>query len=128
MNYRQKIETRTAILLEKARAKYPEFKCKAIITRIANCCIDNPHAVAEATWWNYTILYNQKFFKVDFDIILSEVVPHEIAHIVAYQVYGTDIGMHGREWRNIARFLGNSGSIKQAACIHEKDDRAFMIY
>lgn len=42
------------------------------------------------------------------DDTLNETVPHELAHIVAYEVHGK-VHAHGPEWQRIARHLGASG-------------------
>lgn len=34
---------------------------------------------------------------------LAEVVPHEVAHLVAYTVYGQRIKPHGLEWQSVMR-------------------------
>jgi len=37
---------------------------------------------------------------------INQVVPHEFAHLVAYQVHGHRIRPHGSEWRSIVVTLG----------------------
>lgn len=32
---------------------------------------------------------------------LSSVVPHEVAHIVVYQIYGNSVKPHGKEWQAV---------------------------
>ena len=40
---------------------------------------------------------------VDF---LKRTVPHEVAHMVAYQVFGTAIRPHGKEWKSVMAVFG----------------------
>jgi len=37
---------------------------------------------------------------------LAQTVPHEVAHLVAYQVFGRAIRPHGREWRSVMELFG----------------------
>lgn len=38
---------------------------------------------------------------------IATVVPHEVAHIVVYQVYGRNVKPHGQEWRAVMEHLFN---------------------
>ena len=40
------------------------------------------------------------------DQIVEHTTAHEIAHIVAYAVFGERIGPHGREWQSVMRLFG----------------------
>ena len=37
---------------------------------------------------------------------LADTIPHELAHLVAHQVYGRAIKPHGKEWQSVMRSLG----------------------
>lgn len=36
----------------------------------------------------------------------SEVIPHEVAHLLAYRMYGSEIAPHGEEWQGVMRAFG----------------------
>lgn len=36
----------------------------------------------------------------------SEVIPHELAHLLAYRMYGAEIAPHGEEWQAVMRAYG----------------------
>lgn len=44
------------------------------------------------------LLQNQQHF-------LKHTVPHEVAHLVAYQLFGLNIRPHGKEWQHIMRMV-----------------------
>ncbi|ADZ91408.1 SprT family zinc-dependent metalloprotease [Marinomonas mediterranea] len=39
------------------------------------------------------------------DEFIESVIPHEVAHIVVYQIYGSEVSPHGREWKAIMERL-----------------------
>jgi len=45
--------------------------------------------------FNY-FMYQQNPFE-----FISTVVPHEVAHIVVFQIYGSTVKPHGKEWRAV---------------------------
>ncbi len=47
--------------------------------------------------------FNYKMLSEHSERFLAEVVPHEVAHLVAYSDYGTGIRPHGLEWKQIMR-------------------------
>lgn len=40
---------------------------------------------------------------------ISETIPHEVAHTVAFQLYGRNIQPHGYQWKQVAIALGCKG-------------------
>ena len=40
------------------------------------------------------------------EYVVNQTVPHEIAHLVAYTVFGTRIKPHGHEWKFVMRVFG----------------------
>ncbi|SFC16014.1 SprT protein [Marinospirillum celere] len=45
--------------------------------------------------------FNPVLLKENQEAFLSEVVPHEVAHLLAWQLHGRKIKPHGREWQQI---------------------------
>jgi predicted SprT family Zn-dependent metalloprotease len=44
-----------------------------------------------------TIKISEKFFASNFELFCNEIIPHEVAHCVAFKIYG-DVA-HGKKWR-----------------------------
>jgi SprT protein len=58
------------------------------------------------------IRYNPYIFGKYFDDNLANTVPHEVAHFLAYELFGTrNIRPHGMEWRAIMHRLGAEPSV-----------------
>ncbi|WP_114418694.1 SprT family zinc-dependent metalloprotease [Marinospirillum perlucidum] len=45
--------------------------------------------------------FNQVLLEENAEAFLAEVVPHEVAHLLAWQLHGRKIRPHGREWQQI---------------------------
>ncbi len=45
--------------------------------------------------------FNLFMYQQDPTAFLSQVVPHEVAHIVVYQIYGNSVKPHGKEWQAV---------------------------
>ncbi len=50
--------------------------------------------------------YNAVLLMENLEDFLAEIVPHEVAHLVAHQYYGARISAHGPEWKSVMRKLG----------------------
>lgn len=66
-------------------------------------------AYSTAGWADYDL------FRINFDPILlnanvqyfmQQIVPHEVAHLMAWFVFGTDIDPHGKEWKSVMVSMG----------------------
>lgn len=51
--------------------------------------------------------FNLYMLRQDSEKFIEQVVPHEVAHLVVYQIYGTDPKPHGPEWVAIMEHLFN---------------------
>lgn len=51
--------------------------------------------------------FNTYMLQQDADKFIDQVVPHELAHIVVYQVFGAKVRPHGKEWIAVMEHLFN---------------------
>ncbi|WP_115717280.1 SprT family zinc-dependent metalloprotease [Gallaecimonas mangrovi] len=49
--------------------------------------------------------FNRTLYKANQAAFLAEVVPHEVAHWLAWQLYGGRIQPHGKEWQQLMQNL-----------------------
>lgn len=49
----------------------------------------------------YRIRYNRVLLEENPETVIGNTVPHEVSHLVAYQVYGRKISQHGAEWKSV---------------------------
>ncbi|ETX11483.1 SprT protein [Marinomonas ushuaiensis DSM 15871] len=47
------------------------------------------------------IRFNYFMYQQDPEIFISTVVPHEVAHIIVFQIYGGNVKPHGKEWQAV---------------------------
>jgi SprT protein len=47
--------------------------------------------------------FNPQLFRENAEDFLKQTVPHEVAHLVAHQLFGDTIAPHGEEWQLIMR-------------------------
>ena len=52
------------------------------------------------------IRFNDVLLRENEDAFVARTVPHEVAHLLAGQIYGRGIRPHGPEWKNVMRRLG----------------------
>jgi SprT protein len=52
------------------------------------------------------VRYNAVLLTENVEDFLGDTVPHEIAHLIAHQVYGKRISAHGQEWKSVMRAFG----------------------
>lgn len=52
------------------------------------------------------ISYNMALLLENKERFLSQTLPHEVAHIVARTLFGTDIKPHGPEWQGVMNLFG----------------------
>lgn len=55
---------------------------------------------------NPYIRYNRLLLEENGEAFLSQTLPHEVAHLVAYVMHGRSIRPHGREWKAVMDFFG----------------------
>ncbi len=47
--------------------------------------------------------FNPQLYQANQDDFLRQTVPHEVAHLIAHQLFGASIQAHGQEWQLIMR-------------------------
>ncbi|SBS33930.1 Protein SprT [Marinomonas spartinae] len=47
------------------------------------------------------VRFNAYMYQQNPQDFLDTVVPHEVAHIIVFQIYGNDVRPHGREWQAV---------------------------
>ena len=52
----------------------------------------------------WRIQLNEQLCKENIEDFINDTIPHEVAHLVAYKVFGDD--GHGEGWRSVMRALG----------------------
>lgn len=94
------------------------YKAKVKLDRvIATASFKNTSGSAG---WNETLGWYIKLSKKDLDenldYMLTEIIPHEVAHIICMWLHINDMPMgdagHGNNWRTVAKALGSSGETK----------------
>ena len=64
-----------------------------------------------------SIRFNRLLMEENFQAFIDDVAPHETAHVIARQVYGSKIKPHGQEWKMIMRDVLN----KSPSVTHQFD-------
>ena len=54
----------------------------------------------------WQVRYNAALLTREPDAFLAQTIPHEVAHLIAFALYGRGIQPHGNEWQGIMRHLG----------------------
>ena len=54
-----------------------------------------------ATYSSNSVNFNMGIYNENVETFLSTTVPHEVAHLISYQVFGRDGTGHGRNWKFI---------------------------
>lgn len=52
---------------------------------------------------SHTIRINRVLLEEDPQAVINQTAPHEVAHLVTYQVYGRRVAAHGSEWQGVMR-------------------------
>lgn len=51
----------------------------------------------------FTIRYNRALLEANPQHLITQTVPHEVAHLVAFQQFGFGIKPHGQEWKSVMK-------------------------
>lgn len=74
---------------------------------------------------NNSLRFNKQLLIENKQHFLKQTVPHEVAHLIAYQLFGIVIKPHGKEWRYIMQIVFQ---LPAERCHHYKIDRKTKRY
>ena len=105
--------------LELANAKYNLFEL------MKDQCIDQDISVnfytagTSAGWASHlyqggkikrlSLRFNSVFIEDDYDYMVNDTIPHEVAHLMCYLLYPKEQIGHNHQWNEICRNLGGTG-------------------
>ena len=73
------------------------------------------------------IRFNRLLMEDNFQAFIDDVAPHETAHVIARQVYGSKIKPHGQEWKMIMRdILNKSPSVTHQFDVTRASPKPFL--
>ena len=96
------LEVELSRLMELARRIFPTVEVRPV--RVFYTTLESVPAVSSAE--ARTIMLGVRHCIEDPEMVLTDSLPHELAHVVAADVFGPDIEIHGPEWALVARALG----------------------
>ncbi|MFC1665223.1 SprT-like domain-containing protein [Pseudomonadota bacterium] len=98
----QRVITHSRMLVAMAKKHWPD----AVIPNIKSTFKLRGHAAGTACSVSNTIDYNFYLLDKYREAFINEIVPHEVAHIVASKIYKGYRRPHGPEWQAVVRFFG----------------------
>ena len=63
-------------------------------------------AAGKAYWPALDVNYNERLYLENFQHFIENTVPHEVAHIISFQLHGPNAPAHGKEWKGVMEALG----------------------
>ncbi len=68
-------------------------------------------SAGQARLANWCIRLNLDLLRQHGDVFIADTVPHELAHLVAYAMFGSRIRPHGKEWRALMQLLERPATV-----------------
>ncbi|MGQ0722031.1 MAG: SprT family zinc-dependent metalloprotease [Candidatus Eiseniibacteriota bacterium] len=99
---RRRVIDATEELLDRARARWPH----AVIASPRVEFRLRGRTAGEACVTTWTTNYNAEMLERHGEEFIREIVPHEVAHVVAAALYPRRIRPHGAEWKEVMAFCG----------------------
>lgn len=59
-----------------------------------------------ANYWKWQMRINRPLMRDNVQDFINDTIPHELAHLIAFKIYGPKIKPHGPEWKFVCRKLG----------------------
>lgn len=98
----QRVANHSRMLVAMAKKHWPD----AVIPNIKSTFKLRGHAAGVACTVSNTVDYNSYLLDKYREAFIGEIVPHEVAHIIASKVYKGYLRPHGREWQAVVLFFG----------------------
>lgn len=110
---KQAVHDRVVECLVKGNQKFGSYAKIDRIVYMGNASKDAGKAVQEAGTGNLIIKLSVHYLEREFDWVMDEIIPHEVAHIIGFWLERN--GAHGsyghdERWQEIAKYLGSSGA------------------
>jgi SprT protein len=109
MSIKEKIKESVELSLTKAREIYKmDFPTPLISFNLRGSCAGQAwaNAYVDGKYVDFYMKFNIQIAEAHMGEFMVNTVPHEVAHIVSYCLYGTNGKGHGREWQTIMRSFG----------------------
>lgn len=107
MHQTQKVDSKLDILLDQLTQKISfsyllaeQFFNRSLIRPSIRLDLRGQSA-GSANPTTHLLRFNKVLFLANHQHFLTQTVPHEVAHLVAYEVFGSTIKPHGKEWQHI---------------------------
>jgi SprT protein len=98
---RERVRALTRELVVRAREQWPKKRIPDVKVAFGL----RGHAAGDACARTATTRYNDELLDRYGDEFVRTIVPHEVAHVVTWAVFGR-VKPHGPEWRDVMRFFG----------------------
>jgi len=102
VSLQQRVSNYSRQLVTVARKHWPDAKIPSIKSTFKL----RGHAAGTACTVSNTIDYNSYLLNKYREKFISEIVPHEVAHIVVAKIHIGRHRPHGREWQAVVEFFG----------------------
>jgi SprT protein len=102
-----RIETMVLDCLLKAQAVYGTDK----VNKIPKILFTKKGRAAGTASWNYltgeaSININPILLNENVEYVVNQTVPHEVAHIVTFMIWGREATAHGYHWKSVMNLFG----------------------
>ena len=101
---RQRVSNHSRMLVAMAKKYWPD----AVIPNIKSTFKLRGHAAGAACTTSNTVDYNFYLLDKYREAFISEIVPHEVAHIVVSKIHKGYLRPHGREWQAVVLLFGST--------------------
>lgn len=89
---------------ERARIAYPATRTRSVPIVKLNRRLKT--TLGRAHYAEHLIDFNEKLLVAHIGIFISDIIPHEVAHIVTYCIAPTMKQHHGKEWKAVMHYFG----------------------
>lgn len=83
------------------------FPLPAVTFDLVGTVAGQAHYTSNFSGWK--IRFNMDLLLENSSNMINDTVPHEVAHLITFALYGVGVKAHGPEWQRITKELGGSG-------------------